>query len=173
MDRSLSSGSVAAWYCDFVQYVVVLGVRPAGPTHRQHRMLECNRGRCHTSVVSTRDTCPESPELLVACLCAAWCRTCDDYRTTFDRLRNEFAVGYRFLWVDIEDDEALVGDVDIDDFPTLLIARGSVPAFFGPVTPQVAVSRQLLSRAGEDSLGGVEGEAVHALVARLVRSRPP
>ena len=28
--------------------------------------------------------------LLVACLCAAWCRTCESYRATFDALAAEF-----------------------------------------------------------------------------------
>ncbi len=29
----------------------------------------------------------------------------------------------RFAWVDIEDESELVGDLDIEDFPTLLLAR--------------------------------------------------
>jgi thioredoxin 1 len=38
----------------------------------------------------------------------------------------------RFVWVDIEDESELVGDLDIEDFPTLLLARGGRVLFFGP-----------------------------------------
>ena len=58
-----------------------------------------------------------APAWLVACLCAAWCRTCDDYRPTFDALAREFEREARFVWVDIEYDEEALGDVDVVDFP--------------------------------------------------------
>ena len=74
-------------------------------------------------------------QMLVACLCAAWCRTCDEYRPTFDALAREFEREARFVWVDIEDDEDALGSVDVVDFPTLLIARGERIDFFGPVLP--------------------------------------
>ena len=73
---------------------------------------------------------------LVACLCASWCRTCDDYRPTFTAAaaaRPEL----RFTWIDIEDHSDALGPValDIDDFPTLLVACGETLRFFGPLLP--------------------------------------
>ncbi len=96
----------------------------------------------------------DTPPLLVACLCAAWCGTCTDYRAVFDRLAAEpDAAGDRWVWVDIEDDEAVLGAIDVDDFPTLLIARGDTPVFFGPVTPHAQTARQLVERARAGGLG--------------------
>ena len=45
------------------------------------------------------------PEFLVACLCAAWCGTCRDYRAGFEALAARFPEA-RFLWLDVEDDGA-------------------------------------------------------------------
>jgi len=107
--------------------------------------------------------------LLVACLCAAWCRTCDDYRQTFDAVSTEFAAGARFVWIDIEDDEEVLGSVDVVDFPTLLIARGEEVRFFGPVTPHAQTVRQLAQRAQLGQLGVVSDAALAGLVVRLHR----
>ena len=41
----------------------------------------------------------------------------------------------RFAWVDVEDEADAMGDVDIETFPTVLIAREGKPLFFGPVLP--------------------------------------
>src|SRR4051794_18112504 len=73
---------------------------------------------------------------LVACLCASWCRTCDDYRPTFAAAAAAHP-DLRFAWIDIEDHSDALGSValDIDDFPTLLIARGKALRFFGPILP--------------------------------------
>jgi thiol-disulfide isomerase/thioredoxin len=105
--------------------------------------------------------------LLVACLCAAWCRTCDDYRVTFDTLAREFGARTRFVWVDIEDEEDALGTVDVVDFPTLLIARAEQTRFFGPVMPQPHAARQLVQRALKDELGAVTDAALAGLPARL------
>jgi thioredoxin 1 len=73
---------------------------------------------------------------LVACLCAAWCRTCNEYRPTFAAAAHAHP-DMRFAWIDIEDHSDALGPLalDIDDFPTLLIARGSALRFLGPVLP--------------------------------------
>ena len=91
---------------------------------------------------------PPAP-LFVACLCAAWCRTCDVYRDTLVATRDALQRGHpaaalRFVWVDIEDESALVGDLDIEDFPTLLIARGADVLFFGPVLPHAQTVDRLV-----------------------------
>ena len=105
--------------------------------------------------------------LFVACLCAAWCRTCDDYHETFDALAREFGQQARFVWVDIEDEEEALGAVDVVDFPTLLVAHGEAIRFFGPVTPHPQTARQLLQRALHDQLGEVTDVALAGLPARL------
>lgn len=113
----------------------------------------------------------DSPEtettLLVSCLCAAWCRTCDDYRETFDALKREFDPQARFVWVDIEDDEQALGAVDVVDFPTLMIARGDQIQFFGPVMPHSQTARQLVQRALQGALTTVADAGLAGLPARL------
>ena len=104
---------------------------------------------------------------LVACLCAAWCRTCDDYRPTFDMLAREFCNDARFVWVDIEDDETALGGVDVVDFPTLLIARGDVIDFYGPVLPHAQTARQIVQRALRGELREVTYAALSGLPTRL------
>ena len=75
-----------------------------------------------------------APEFLVACLCAAWCGTCRDYRAGFDALAARFPTA-RFLWLDVEDEADLLDDYDVDNFPTLLIQRDDAVLFFGPMLP--------------------------------------
>ena len=91
--------------------------------------------------------------LLVVCLCAAWCHVCTDYRAVFDALSREFGSRAQFVWVDVEDDEQALGNVDVVDFPTLLLAQGDELRFFGPVTPHAQTARQLLQRALQGELG--------------------
>jgi hypothetical protein len=111
---------------------------------------------------------PAEP-LLIACLCAAWCRTCDDYRATFDAVTREFGDRVQPLWVDIEDDEDALGGVDVVDFPTLLIARGEHIAFYGPVLPHAQTLRQLAERGLHGGLGVVRHAALAGLPERLRR----
>jgi thiol-disulfide isomerase/thioredoxin len=97
-----------------------------------------------------------APSLLVACLCAGWCTTCDAYRATFDTLavRHPQAA---FVWVDIEDHaDALQDDdghaPDIQNFPTLLLLQDGAPRFFGTVLPHAAVVERLLAEAARGAL---------------------
>jgi thioredoxin reductase (NADPH) len=92
--------------------------------------------------------------LLVVCLCAAWCKTCSEFRDTFDSLAKAH-VGTGFVWLDVEDDSALVGDIDIENFPTLAVFRGDTPLFYGVTMPQqgvVARTLASLSRPDRDAV---------------------
>jgi thiol-disulfide isomerase/thioredoxin len=117
-----------------------------------------------------------APPLLVACLCAQWCRTCDAYRDTLAQVRDALQPTHpdapmRFLWVDIEDESELVGDLDIEDFPTLLLARGDNVLFFGPLLPHAQTLDRLVRGALHGELPPPSAAAlapdVRALTARL------
>ncbi|MFM9916632.1 MAG: thioredoxin family protein [Rhizobacter sp.] len=116
------------------------------------------------------DTLPPTP-LNVACLCAEWCGTCRDYRATFDQaLQGQLAARVQGRWIDVEDESDLVGAIDVDNFPTLLIARGGEVLFFGTVTPHPSTLTRLMQAAleGEARLGGEAPDSdVRALAARL------
>lgn len=82
-------------------------------------------------------------EFLVVCLCAEWCGTCRDYREGFEALATEFPQA-SFLWFDVEDDADLVGDFDVENFPTLLIQRRDHVLLYGPQLPDHGLLRRLI-----------------------------
>jgi thiol-disulfide isomerase/thioredoxin len=109
--------------------------------------------------------------LLVACLCAQWCGVCREYETVFAEVAREHAAAAIWIWVDIEDHEAVIDGVDVDDFPTLLIAGADDSVlFFGPLGPQ----RQMLVRLLQAAIGGAlspraAAPLIGALPARVRR----
>jgi len=60
--------------------------------------------------------------VVVSCLCAEWCDTCVEYRPGFLELAKKFPAA-RFRWVDIEDEADEVGDLDVENFPTIRVVR--------------------------------------------------
>ena len=87
--------------------------------------------------------------LVVACYCAAWCDTCKSYRQPFEALSQRFP-DHVFVWIDIEENEVLLGDEDVEDFPTLLIQGPTGNLFFGPMLPHIEHLERLL-RGMDDS----------------------
>jgi hypothetical protein len=86
--------------------------------------------------------------LTVACLCAQWCRTCDGYREVFDQVLLALDdAGVQGMWVDVEDQADAMGAIDVENFPTLLMARGDEVLFFGPVTPHAQTLQRLIGAA--------------------------
>ena len=56
---------------------------------------------------------------LIACFCAAWCDTCGEYRPKLRTLSGTLRQ-HVFAWIDIEDHAELLGEVDVENFPTLM-----------------------------------------------------
>ncbi|MGS0753688.1 thioredoxin family protein [Roseateles sp. GG27B] len=109
---------------------------------------------------------PTAPTL-VACLCAAWCRTCDDYRPMFAALQAQHP-DCRWVWVDIEDEAELIGELEVETFPTLLIGCGAQLRFIGPVLPQQANAERLLGSILKTASASVIADpAAQALLIRL------
>ena len=108
----------------------------------------------------------------VVCLCAAWCKTCGDYRATFDAVARDWP-GVHFEWVDIEDEADLVGDVDVETFPSLLIGDAHGARFLGPVLPQAGVLGRLLGSLQEKppSTGAMAGPEAQALLGNVRAAR--
>jgi hypothetical protein len=99
------------------------------------------------------------PRWTVACLCALWCGTCGTYRATFEELaaRHPDTV---FVWIDIEDQADVVGDLDIENFPTLLIQHDDDVAFFGTVLPDGGLAHRMLQ--AQQALSAAELAALSA-----------
>lgn len=104
---------------------------------------------------------------LVTCLCAAWCDTCAAYRAAFAALAQRHADA-RFVWLDIEDQEELLGGLEVENFPTVLIAAGDEVRFFGTITPQPeTLARLLRAHLDEGARAGGIGDLPGALLRRL------
>lgn len=80
---------------------------------------------------------------VVACLCAGWCDVCKQYRAGFDALASEFP-DHQFVWIDIEDQADLVGDLDVENFPTILLQHRDTVAFYGTMLPEPRQVARLL-----------------------------
>lgn len=94
-----------------------------------------------------------TPPILVACLCAGWCTTCEAYRSAFTQAAGELPAVH-FVWVDIEDHSDALGDaaLDIENFPTLLITRGGAPCFYGTVLPHAGTVVRMAEAAQQGEL---------------------
>jgi len=88
---------------------------------------------------------------IVACLCAGWCGACREYRQGFMDLANSHP-DVHFIWIDIEDQADVVGDLDIDNFPTLLIQRGDIVTFISPVHPDPKQAERILQSQTEQTV---------------------
>ena len=104
----------------------------------------------------------------VVCLCAAWCGVCRQYESDFLSLRAKYPQ-VLFAWIDVEEREDVVGDVDVETFPTLLIGCGDKPMFLGPLLPQIKVLDRLLASLleGQSASASMPSQAV-ALWQRVV-----
>ena len=108
----------------------------------------------------------DASRLVVVALCAAWCDTCAQFRGAFDRLaaaRQDAA----FVWLDIEDDAGPVGDIDVDNFPTLAIFRGASAVHFGVSLPHETTIGRLVDALATHARGVAVEEAVSGLPAKL------
>lgn len=105
--------------------------------------------------------------LFVACLCAEWCSSCRAYRDVFDRAASA-TPGARFAWIDVEDQPGVMGEAEVETFPTLLIARGASVAFFGAVTPQAATLAALVERAMRGELPPVHDGSAAEVAGRAI-----
>ena len=96
--------------------------------------------------------------LLVACLCAEWCGSCREYRPTFEALQARFGGDADFAWIDIEDESDALGDPDIENFPTLLLADAGGLRFLGAGTPHPATAERLVLNALAGELPAIDGD---------------
>lgn len=113
----------------------------------------------------------------VICLCAGWCGTCTAFEAIFDRLKATYDE-VRFAWVDIEDAPDLVGNYDVETFPTILLGRGRELLFCGPTLPHYETISRMV-RAGLDgslhlpATPTVDPEAMRIFLSFCADEMPP
>ena len=104
-----------------------------------------------TDQAALRARLGSSPDTwLVACFCAAWCDTCEQYKPKLQALA-EAMPQHVFAWIDIEDHAELLGEEDVENFPTLLVQIGQRVVFYGPMLPHIGHLERLLESLDEHS----------------------
>ncbi|WP_018229133.1 thioredoxin family protein [Methyloversatilis universalis] len=110
--------------------------------------------------------------LAVVCLCAEWCGTCRDFRALFDGVAGQWPDA-GFVWADVETHEDLLDDLDleIENFPTVLIASGDGRTlhFAGPITPFADTLQRLCRTAAAGDLPAIQAPAWLTLLSTLRR----
>ena len=97
-----------------------------------------------SSTPETASSSPSDPAVnWVICLCADWCGLCRDYAELFTQMAARYPAS-RFAWLDIEDQAELVGDIEVETFPTLLVADAGGTRFLGPLLPHAQTLSRLL-----------------------------
>ncbi len=76
----------------------------------------------------------DSSPFWIVCLCADWCGVCREWRETFTAEAARHP-DLKFAWVDVEEEDEAMGEIDIETFPTVLAAHGSEVLFLGPMVP--------------------------------------
>lgn len=110
---------------------------------------------------------PDQSTWWVACLCAAWCGVCREWQPLFVEQARAHP-HLRFAWVDVEDEDEAMGEVDIETFPTLLVARGGEVLYLAPIPPSARQFTRLLAtlQAQPRPAPGLPADA-NALLQRL------
>ena len=107
------------------------------------------------------------PHTVVVALCAQWCTTCREFRAALERVAAA-RPAVSVVWVDIEDDADLLGDLDLETFPTLAVFVNADLRHFGAVLPQASLVERLIADAATLRARDAPG-AIADLVRTLVR----
>lgn len=112
-----------------------------------------------------------SAPLLITCLCAQWCGVCNQFRPMFEQLSAKYPQ-LRFAWVDVEDREDIMDDVDVETFPTVMLSKAHEALFLGPVLPQIGVLQRMVDSAlAQAAPAALKDESAQALLARLLGAK--
>ena len=108
-------------------------------------------------------------DTIVACLCAAWCDVCTAYQAKFEAFA-EHHPEYLLLWIDIEDQATLVGDFNVDNFPTLLIQQYGIVTFYGTMQPDTGQLKRILQSQAHQSSEQLQAQSSVSEQQRLWQS---
>jgi thioredoxin reductase (NADPH) len=79
-----------------------------------------------------------------------------------------------FLWLDIEDDSEICGDIDIENFPTLAVYRGAQLLHYGVSLPQEGTVARLIDEiAARSERCSAAPQAVRDLPKRFTTATRP
>lgn len=118
-------------------------------------------------------------EWTVFVLCAEWCGVCRAFQPACQSfVQSNPEVG--LYWIDIEDEADRLGTLEVETFPTIAIARGADPVFFGPMKPDMRQVESLMNASQDKAWCSEEGRQwvrylmeAFAPQGDATRSRPP
>ena len=78
----------------------------------------------------------------------------------------------RFVWLDVEEHDALLGDLDIENFPTLLLADAKHrPCFAGTVLPHADTLQRMCQAALQGDFAPIEDATWQEVVSGLAATQ--
>jgi len=95
---------------------------------------------------------------MVVFFCAEWCRSCREFRPVLEKMPSSYPQA-AFFWVDIEDNSDMLGELDINKFPTLLIQQGDLVAFYSCIHPDTKLIERILQSMMEKSPDTLRAQA--------------
>ncbi|MDX1668142.1 MAG: thioredoxin family protein [Limnobacter sp.] len=85
-----------------------------------------------------------TPPLLVLVCCAQWCGVCRDFKQPLRSLASRLP-SHQFVWIDIEDTDLWEDEVDIENFPTVVVVDQMGKQYFcGPIEPHIKALQKLV-----------------------------
>lgn len=83
-------------------------------------------------------------KLTIWCLCAEWCVICREFKTTFSNVQME-QPQHDWRWIDVEDHDEALSDVDVQGFPSIVIKSGASQwCFAGTIEPRIDTLLRLI-----------------------------
>jgi thiol-disulfide isomerase/thioredoxin len=104
---------------------------------------------------------------VILCFCAAWCDACKAYQPKFEALSQQYPEAC-FVWTDIEDYPELLGDEDVENFPTIAIIQGENVRFLGTLLPHIEHLNRLIQTMqapGQPQTTGLPEDLLEQLIA--------
>ncbi len=79
----------------------------------------------------SNSTTAVAAEVWVVCLCAEWCHVCRGMHPVFVQMKERLPE-VRWVWLDIEDHDEALGELDLTTLPTYLIGSDQGVLQFAP-----------------------------------------
>lgn len=111
-------------------------------------------------------TDPMSSMTVIVC-CANWCGVCRDFKAPLQELARRHSE-HRFVWIDVEDTQEWDDEIDIENFPTVLVVGNDSSQYFqGPIEPHIKALGKLLDALQENSKPIALADDLQRLVKKI------
>lgn len=110
-------------------------------------------------------------DIWVVCLCADWCHVCRGMEADFRGMQVRIP-GLRWVWLDIEAHDSLVEDLDINTFPTYLVATAKDVLLLAPGPTSVEALTHFVSPFQRKAVLPMAPDAALAPLLAFVRRLP-